>query len=65
MGIGGEYMIDYTSYRIIELSEGQNRKDIETKIISILKEQKLSLSQVRSVFNNILVKIEDMNPIVL
>ncbi len=58
-------MIDYNLYRIIELSEEQNRDEIETKIISILKEQKLSLSQVRSVFNHILVKIEDNNPIVL
>lgn len=56
-------MIDYNLYRIIELSEGQNRDDIETKIISILKEHKLSLSQVRSVFNHVLVKIEDKNPI--
>lgn len=54
-------MIDYNLYRIIELAEGQNRDDIETKIISILKEHKLSLSQVRSVFNHILVKIEDKN----
>lgn len=58
-------MIDYNLYRIIELSKGQNRDEVETKIISILKEQKLSLSQVRSVFNHILVKIEDKNPIVL
>ena len=54
-------MIDYNLYRIIELSEGQNREDIEIKIINILKEDKLSLSQVRSVFNHILVKIEDKN----
>lgn len=54
-------MIDYNLYRIIELSEGQNREDIEIKIINILKEYKLSLSQVRSVFNHILVKIEDKN----
>lgn len=58
-------MIDGNLYRITELSEGQNRDDIETKIISILKEQKLSLSQVRSVFNHILVKIEDKNPVTL
>ena len=54
-------MIDYNLYRIIELAEGQNREDIETKIINILKEYKLSLSLVRSVFNHILVKIEDKN----
>lgn len=58
-------MIDYNLYRIIELSEGQNRDNIETKIISILKDEKLSLSQVRSVFNHILVKIEDKNLITL
>ena len=56
-------MIDYNFYRITELTKEQNEKYIETAIISVLKEQKLSLSQARSVFNHILEKIEDENTI--
>lgn len=54
-------MIDYNYYRAIELNENQNREYIETAILSILKEQKLSLSQTRGVFNSVLARIEDNN----
>lgn len=54
-------MIDYNLYSIIPLSEKQDEEYIETTILSVLKEQKLSLSQVRCVFNHILSKIETEN----
>lgn len=56
-------MIDYNLYSIIPLSEKQDEEYIETTILSVLKEQKLSLSQVRYVFNRILAKIETENSI--
>jgi len=35
------------------------------KILNILKEQKVSLSKTRALFNSILDEIEDLNPITL
>lgn len=57
--------MDWNNYLITELTEEQNEEYIETTIISILKEHKLSLSQARCVFHNILVSIEKNNPITL
>lgn len=58
-------MIDYNHYMITELTEEQDENYIETTIISILKEKKLSLSQTRCVFNHILTNIEKNNLITL
>ena len=47
-------------------SEWDNKEDFETtkkEILSILKEQKVSLSNVRCLFNYILFEIEDKNPV--
>lgn len=54
-------MIDYNIYRVTPLREEQHEEYIETAILSILKENKLSLSQVRCIFNHIIAKIEDKN----
>ena len=56
-------MIDHNIYRMIDLLDVQDQKYIETTIISALKEKKLSLSQVRAVFNHILMTIEDKNQV--
>lgn len=56
-------MIDHNIYRMIDLLDVQDQKYIETTIISVLKEKKLSLSQVRAVFNHILMTIEDKNQV--
>lgn len=42
-----------------------NKSYIEKMILSILKEQKVSLSQTREIFESILIEIEDKNPIIL
>lgn len=52
---------NYLLPRTIELSPEQDSEYIETAIISILKEQKVSLSQARAIFNHILTKVEDKN----
>ena len=52
---------NYLSPRTIELRPEQDSEYIETAIISILKEQKVSLSQARAIFNHILTEIEDKN----
>lgn len=54
-------MIDYNLYRMTELYESQDENYIETTILSLLKEQKVSLSQARTIFNHILIRIEDKN----
>jgi len=54
-------MIDGSLYRMQELYSEQDEEYIETTIISVLKEKKVSLSQTRAIFNNILAKIEDEN----
>ncbi len=54
-------MIDGNIYRMKELYNDQNMEYIEKTILSVLKEQKVSLSQVRVIFNHLLIKIEDEN----
>lgn len=54
-------MIDGNIYRMMELRDGQDMAYIEKMILSVLKEQKVSLSQVRVIFNYLLIKIEDEN----
>lgn len=58
-------MIDENTYRIIEWNKDLD-EDIDYSkkaILSILKDQKVSLSKVRCLFNSILRDIEDKNPI--
>lgn len=47
------------------LSKEQNKSKIKKMILSILNEQKVSLSQTREIFESILIQIEDKNPITL
>lgn len=63
MGIGEISMIDGNLYRTRELYNNQDIKYIEKTILDVLKEQKVSLSQTRAIFNHILVKIEDENTV--
>lgn len=48
-----------------DLSTVQDETEIKTAILGILKEHKVSLSQVRGIFESIIIDIEDDNPITL
>lgn len=52
-------------YRTTILRSEQNEELIKKMILSILKEQKVSLSQARGIFEDIINTIEDKNPICL
>lgn len=52
-------------YRTTILRSEQNEELIKKMILSILKEQKVSLSQARGIFKDIINTIEDKNPICL
>lgn len=54
-------MIDGNLYRMKELYADQNIKHIEKTILDVLKEQKVSLSQARTIFDRLLKRIEDEN----
>ena len=54
-------MIDGNLYRMRELYEYQDMDCIEKTILNLLKERKVSLSQTRTIFNHLLIKIEDEN----
>lgn len=58
-------MIDENTYRIIEWNKelGEDIDYSKKAILAILKDQKVSLSKVRCLFNSILRDIEDNNPI--
>ena len=60
-------MIDGNIYRTVECNKelGENSDYAKKAILAILKEQKVSLSKVRCLFNSILKDIEDNNPISL
>lgn len=60
-------MIDEKIYRTREwnLELGENSEYAKKAILAILKGQKISLSKARCLFNNILIEIEDENPITL
>lgn len=58
-------MIDGRVYRFKELDNNQDASYIERAILDILKEKRVSLSQIRVIFNNLLKKIEDENIITL
>lgn len=46
-------------------ADGEDFDLAKEKILSVLKEQKVSLSKARALFNSILIEIEDDNPITL
>lgn len=58
-------MIDYNTYRMIEWNAelGEDMEYSKKEIFRILKQQKVSLSKIRTLFNSILRDIEDNNPI--
>ena len=58
-------MIKNNQPRMIEWHEGEDFEHAKKAILSILKDEKVSLSKIRSLFNNILEYIEDNNPISL
>lgn len=60
-------MIDWDVYRTKEWNEtlGENEDYAKKAILAILKDQKVSLSKTRTLFNHILAEIEDNNPICL
>ena len=60
-------MIDEKNYRTVEWNKelGEDCDYAKKAILAILKEQKVSLSKVRCLFNSILKDIEDNNPISL
>ncbi len=51
--------------RMIEWHEGEDFEHAKKAILSILKDEKVSLSKIRSLFSSILNTIEDENPITL
>ena len=60
-------MIDGNVYRTIEwnIELDEDRDYAKKAILSILKDQKVSLSKIRALFNDILRDIEDNNPLSL
>lgn len=44
-------------------SEKENFEETKRAILVLLKEQKVSLSKIRRLFNSILIEIEDENPV--
>lgn len=54
-------MIDGNLYRMRELYEYQDVNCIEKTILDVLKNNKVTLSQTRTIFNRILANIEDNN----
>lgn len=54
-------MIDGNLYRMRELYEYQDVDCIEKTILDVLKDNKITLSQTRTIFNRILANIEDNN----
>lgn len=54
-------MIDGNLYRMRELYEYQNVDCMEKMILDVLKNNKVTLSQTRTLFNHILANIEDNN----
>ena len=60
-------MIDWQVYRTKEWNKdlGEDGDYARKAILAILKDQKVSLSKTRALFNHILEDIEDNNPITL
>lgn len=51
--------------REIAWGENEDFNHVKKAILSILKEEKVSLSKIRGLFRNILEDIEDNNPVTL
>lgn len=60
-------MIDGNIYRMTEWNAclGEDLEYTKKAILAILKDQKVSLSKIRTLFNIIIEEIEDNNPISL
>ena len=56
---------EFKSSREILWGENEDFNHAKKAILSILKEEKVSLSKIRSLFRNILEDIEDNNPVTL
>ena len=56
----GDYLNDFLP-RMKDLSPTQDQEYIEKMILLVLKEQKVSLSQARAIFCNLIWRIEDEN----
>lgn len=61
LGLEEFKMIDGNLYRMRELYEYQNIDCIEKTILDVLKDNKVTLSQTRTIFNRMLANIEDNN----
>lgn len=61
LGLEEFKMIDGNLYRMRELYEYQDVDCIEKTILDVLKDNKITLSQTRTIFNRILANIEDNN----
>lgn len=59
------YALDYDVHRKLEWNKelGENMEYTKKTILTILKDQKVSLSKIRTLFDSILEDIEDENPI--
>ena len=57
--------MDYNIYRKLEWNKesGEDMEYTKKTILTILKDQKVSLSKIRTLFDSILIDIEDKNPI--
>ena len=62
---GACYTVDYNIYRKLEWNKesGEDMEYTKKTILTILKDQKVSLSKIRTLFDSILIDIEDKNPI--
>lgn len=58
-------MIDESKYRTELWDSRENFEYAKKAILTIIKEEKVSLSKIRHLFNTILREIEDNNPITL
>lgn len=56
---------EFKAPREIVWGENEDFNHVKKAILSILKEEKVSLSKIRGLFRNILEDIEDNNPITL
>ena len=57
--------MDYNIHRKLEWNKesGEDMEHTKKAILTILKDQKVSLSKIRTLFDSILIDIEDKNPI--
>lgn len=60
-----KYCLKIEQEDIWDMETGKDFCNTKAKILSLLKEQKASLSEIRYLFNNILLEIERYNPTIL